>query len=143
MFCVLCLVTQSHLTLCNPVDSSPPGSSVHRILQARTWKWVAIPPPGYLPNPGIKPRSPKLQADSLLTKPPRKPQNTGMGSLFLLQGIFPTQELNQGLRHCRWVLHQLSYRGSAQACIFLFKCQQGTSQCGSYISPFILFCVSR
>ena len=112
MFCVLCLVTQSHLTLCNPVDSSPPGSSVHRILQARTWKWVAIPPPGYLPNPGIKPRSPKLQADSLLPEPPGKPKNTRVGSLSLLQGNFLTQESNQGLLNCRWILYQLSYLGN-------------------------------
>ena len=36
-------------------------------------------------------------------------QNTGVGSLSLLQGIFLTQELNQGLLHCRWILYQLSY----------------------------------
>ena len=35
-----------------------------------------------------------------------------MGSLSLLQKIFPTQELNQGLLHCRWILYQLSYQGS-------------------------------
>ena len=38
-------------------------------------------------------------------------QNTGMGSLTLLQGIFPTQESNWGLLHCRQILHQLSYQG--------------------------------
>ena len=38
-------------------------------------------------------------------------QNTGVGSLSLLQGIFPTQESNPGLLHCRWVLHQLSHQG--------------------------------
>ena len=37
------LVTQSYLTLCNPMDSSPPSSSVHRILQARILGWVALP----------------------------------------------------------------------------------------------------
>ena len=36
-------------------------------------------------------------------------QNTGVGSLFLLQGIFPTQGLNPGLPHCRWILYQLSH----------------------------------
>ena len=40
-------------------------------------------------------------------------QNTGVGSLYLLQDIFPTQELNPGLPHCRHILHQLSYKGSA------------------------------
>ena len=37
------LVPQSCLTLCDPMDCSPPGSSVYRILQARTLEWVAIP----------------------------------------------------------------------------------------------------
>ena len=39
-------------------------------------------------------------------------QNTGVDSLSLLQGIFPTQELNQGLLHCRQIIYQLSYEGS-------------------------------
>ena len=40
-------------------------------------------------------------------------QNTGVGSLFL-QGIFPTQGLNPGIPHCRWILYQLSHKGSPQ-----------------------------
>ena len=48
------------------MDCSPPGASVHGILQARILEGVAIPPPGELPNPGIEPSSPALQADSLL-----------------------------------------------------------------------------
>ena len=39
-------------------------------------------------------------------------QNTGVGSRSLLQGIFPTQGLNPGLLHCRWILYQLSHQGS-------------------------------
>ena len=39
-------------------------------------------------------------------------QNTGVGSLALLEGIFPTQGLNPGLPHCRGILYQLSHRGS-------------------------------
>ena len=39
-------------------------------------------------------------------------QDTGAGSLSLLQGIFPTQELNWGLLHCTWILYQLSCQGS-------------------------------
>ena len=53
-------------------------------------------------------------------------QNTGVGSLSLLQGIFPTQGLNPGLPHCRWILNQLSQRGSpivyAAAARFLQLC---------------------
>ena len=39
-------------------------------------------------------------------------QNTGVGSLSLFQGIFPTQGLNPGLPNCRWILYQLSHKGS-------------------------------
>ena len=68
-------VAWSCLTLCDPVDGSPPGSSVHGIVQARILEWVAIPFSGDLPNSGIKPRSPALQADSLPSEPPdNKPQ---------------------------------------------------------------------
>ena len=55
-------------TLCDPVDYSPPGSSVHEILQARILEWVVMPSPGDPPNPGIEPVSPvspALQADAL------------------------------------------------------------------------------
>ena len=49
---------------------------------------------------------------SLLSEPEGKPKNTGVGSLSLLQWIFPTQELNRDLLHCRRILYQLSYQGS-------------------------------
>ena len=62
------------------------------------WTGLPYPPPGDLPNPGIKPRSPALQEDSLPSEPPGKPKNTGIGSLSLLQGIFMTQDSNQGLK---------------------------------------------
>ena len=67
------LVTQSRLTLCNSMDSNPPGSFVHGISQARILEWIVIPSPGDLPNPGVKLKSPALQADSLLSEPPGKP----------------------------------------------------------------------
>ena len=110
---VLCLVAQSYPTLCNPIDSSPPGSSVrgdspgkntgvgcHALLQGifptQGWnpglqhcrqilyhlshqgspgimEWVAYPFSGDLPDPGIKPGSPVLQADSLPAELPGKP----------------------------------------------------------------------
>ena len=64
---------QSCLTLCDSMDCSPPGSSVHGILQARTLEWVVMPSfqillQGIFPTQGsIRPRSPTLQADSLLS----------------------------------------------------------------------------
>ena len=56
---------QSCPTLRDPMDCSPPGSSVHGILQVREyWSGLPCPPPGYLPNPGIEPASLVLQVDS-------------------------------------------------------------------------------
>ena len=81
----------------------------------------SFPSPGDLPNPGIEPRSPTLQADSLQAEPQGKPKNPGVGSLSLLQGIFPTQESNQGLLHCRGILYQLSYILMLYLFIFLVK----------------------
>ena len=77
------------------------------------WSGLPFPPPGDLPNPGMEPRSPALQADSLPAEPQGKPWNTGVGSLSLLQGIFLTQESNWGLLHCRQILYRLSYQGSS------------------------------
>ena len=55
-----------------PLDCSPPGSSVHGTSQVEYWNGLPFPPPGDLPNPGIEPGSPvspALQADSLPAKP--------------------------------------------------------------------------
>ena len=71
--CVCVLIAQLCLTLCNPMDCSLPGFSVHGILQARILEWVVILFSRGCSNPGIRPRSPAWQADSLLSEPPGKP----------------------------------------------------------------------
>ena len=101
-------VAQLCPTIRNPMDYTVQG-----ILQARILKCIAFPSPEDLPNPEIQPRSPTLQADSLPAEPQGKPTNTGVGSLSLLQQIFPTQELNLGLLHYRWILYQLSCQESS------------------------------
>ena len=63
-------VAQLYPTLCDPMDFSPPGFSVHGSLQARVLEWVAFPSPGDLPDTGIKPGSPSLQEDALTSEPP-------------------------------------------------------------------------
>ena len=82
-------VTQLHPTLCDPMDC--PWNSPGQNTEVGR---VAFPfsrgSPGDLPNPGIEPRSPALQAFSLLVEPQGKPKNTGVGGLSVLQGIFPT-----------------------------------------------------
>ena len=67
------LVAQLYLTLCDPMDYSPPGSSVHG------------------DSPG---------------------KHTGLGCHGLLQEIFPTQESNPGLLHCRYILYHLTHQES-------------------------------
>ena len=69
---VCVLVAQLNLTLCDPMDCSSPVSSVHGILQQEYWNGLPFPSPGGLPDPGIEPRSPVLQADSLPSEPPGK-----------------------------------------------------------------------
>ena len=87
-----------------------PWTVVHQIplsmgfSRQEYWSGLPCPLPGDLPNPGTKPRSPTFQADSLSAEQQGKPKNTGMGSLSLLQWIFPTQESNEGLLHCRQIL---------------------------------------
>ena len=73
MLCVCSKLLRSCLTLCDPIDHSSPGSSVHGIFQARILEWVAIFSPGDLLYPGIKPGSPPLHAISLPTEPPENP----------------------------------------------------------------------
>ena len=68
---------QLYLPLYDAVDCCPPGSSVHGILQARIRSGLPCPPPGDLPDPGIKPKSfksPVWQVDPLLLAPPGKPK---------------------------------------------------------------------
>ena len=67
------LIAQLCSTLCDPMECSPPGSSVHGILQERLLEGLLVPYPGDLPDPGIKRWSPKLQVDSLPYEPPGKP----------------------------------------------------------------------
>ena len=81
----VCEVAQSCLTLCDPVDYSLPGSSVHGILQVRILEWVAISFSRDLPNPGIEPGSPALQADALSSQPPGKPKMSSFRVLWEIE----------------------------------------------------------
>ena len=66
-------------------------------------------------------------------------KNTGVGSLSLLQGIFPTQELNQGLLHCRQILYQLSYQGRPIILyvVVIFMCLWEEVSLGSFQSTIL------
>ena len=107
-------VAQLCLTLCDSMDCTVLG-----ILQTRILEWVAFPFSRDLPNPGIKPRSPTLRADSLPAEPQGKPKNTGASCLSLLQEVFPIQGSNPGLLHCRQILYQPSYQGSPYSSLLI------------------------
>ena len=100
-------VAQLCPTLWDPMDYT-----IHGILQARILEWVAFPFSRGCSQPRDRPRFPTLQVDSLPTEPQGKLKNAGVGSLSLFQQIFLTEELNQGLLHCRWILSQQCYQGS-------------------------------
>ena len=72
LIAVMCLVIQSFSTLCYPMDCSPQAPLSIGIFQARILEEFPCPSPRDLPNPGIKPRSPTLQADSLPSEWPGK-----------------------------------------------------------------------
>ena len=123
------------------MDCSPPGSSVHGILQTRILEWVAMPSSKGSSQPRDQTQvsaslaarffttsatwetheseSHSVMSDSLrphgLYSPWNSPgQNTGASSFSLLQGIFPSQGLNPGLASCRQILYQLSHKGSTR-----------------------------
>ena len=71
--CVCVCVAQLCPTVCNPMDCSLPGSSVHGILQARILEWIAVPFSRGSSDLGIEPGPPALQADSLPLSHQRSP----------------------------------------------------------------------
>ena len=88
-------VTQSCPTLCDPIDCGLSGSSVHGFFQQECWSGLPFPSPGDLPDPGIEPGSPSLQADALPSEPPgegRKPPFKPRGELGLGMGSGEEEE---------------------------------------------------
>ena len=111
---VCVLVVQSCPTLCDPIDYSLPGSSVHEISRQEYWSGLPFPSPGDLPDPGIKPGSLALQADCLPSKSRFLSFNTNQPWLYIypLPGEPPS--------HCSsiphlWVIteHQQSSQGTS------------------------------
>ena len=123
-------VAQLFPTVCNTMDYI-----VHGIPRPEYRVGQPFPSPGDLPNPGIKPSSPALQVDSLSSEPPGKPKNTGVGSLSLLQRIFPTQESIWSTLHCRQILYQLSYQGGPRKLnVYLKYCSHACYICCKFFS---------
>ena len=99
-------VAQSCPTPCDSVDCT-----IHGVLQARILGWFAFPFSRGSSQPRDWTQLSCIAGGFLRAEPQGKPKNTGMGSLSLLQQIFPTQELTQGLLNCKQILYQLNYWG--------------------------------
>ena len=100
---MMCAKSLSSVPLfCNPMDCSQLGSSVHGILQARILEWIALPQS--VPSPARK-----LEAGKGLARLAQAEQPLGRGPS---PGDLPTQGSNPGLPHCRWILYQLSHKGT-------------------------------
>ena len=94
-------------------DRPPQGTPLRNCAAPPNLEYI-LSHPGYILQSKLKsPSHVCLLRPRGLYNPWNSPgQNTGVGSLFLLQGIFPTQGLNPGLPHCRWILYQLSHNGN-------------------------------
>ena len=81
----------------------------------RILEWVAFPFSSRSSQPRDRTQVSCIAGGFLPAELQGKPKNTGVGSLYLLQQIFPIQESNQSLLHCRRILYQLSYKGSPES----------------------------
>ena len=113
-FSLLCvLVIQSCLTFCNPMDCSPPGSSVHGILQARILEWVVILFSRGLPNPGIELRSQvsRIAGSFFTVWTTREAQEYWSGYSIPSPGEFPNPGIKPGPPTLQADSLLLSYQG--------------------------------
>ena len=89
-------VAQSCQTLCYSTGCSPPGSSVHRLFQARILEWLPFPPPGNLPSPGMEPSSSALPANSFPLS--HQGSSLGPGGVSPIEMMAPQDRLSCALR---------------------------------------------
>ena len=107
-------VAQLCLTLCDPMDYT-----VHAVLQARMLEWVAFPFSRGSSHPRNWTQVSRIGGGFFMSEPRGNPKTNVVGSLCLLQQIFPIQESNQGLLYCRQIFYPLGYQGSPQKALKL------------------------
>ena len=114
----VCLVAQSCPTLCDPMDCSPPHSSVHGILQAGILEWVVMPSPqGIFPTQGSNPGLPHCRQILYHLSHQENPRILEWIAYPLSRGTSRPRNLNRGLLHCKRILYQLSHQGSIAAAV--------------------------
>ena len=101
-------------TLYHPMLSSLPGSFVHGDSSGKNTEWVAISSPGDLPDPGIKPRSPALEADTLPSEPPLFTKS----KYYFCSKLFSSQQILEIIAHLLLLRHPKKYtkKGNAKEC---------------------------
>ena len=125
--------SESHSVLSNFLR---PHGLVHGIPQARTLEWEPFPSPGDLPNPGIKPRSPALQADSLPAEPPGKRRSLNNSS----GGVCRWNLISFFMLHNVWVFFFL-YSQKKQKDFYFRKAVSVAvkKKCFIYCDPFKIY----
>ena len=108
-------VSHSCPIICDPMDCSLPGSSIHGILQARILEWFAMSFSRRLSHPRDRTHVSFVSCTDrcVLYYQCHLGSQTGVVSHYLLQGNFPTQGSNLGLPHCRQILYHLSHQESS------------------------------
>ena len=99
---LVCVCAQSCLTLCNPMDGSPPGSSVHGISQARILEWVTISFSRGSSRPGTEPMSPAWEGGFFTAEPPEKSLKCDCGSFSSFWALKPETYLWQAPEELPW-----------------------------------------
>ena len=105
------LVTQSYLTFCDPMDCSPPGSSVHGVINLRILERVPIPFSRVSSQPGIEPRSPALQADSSLSHQGSPVEAKVLHKLYEFINKYIDYSTKVSIFHCKTFFKKYVYIG--------------------------------
>ena len=105
--CCYCSVAESCLTFCHPMDWFPPGSSVLGVYRQEYWSGLPFPFLGNLPNAGNKSGSPALQAEFLMSEPPRKPSKFGKE---YVKAVYLTYMQSTSREMSGWMKHTLESR---------------------------------
>ena len=130
-YCCCCLITKLYLILCNPMNCSLPGSSVHEISQVRELEWVAI----FLSRRsslGMEPASPALPNRFFTTEPPRKPTTIHVNVIILSfkRDSFPHKindllnlclKFGHSIPDCNWKCNILSSVSSIFEVEYIFQ----------------------
>ena len=117
LFLTICMLSCSVVSdTFGPMDCSLPGASVHGDSSGKNSEWVGVLSSRGSSQPRDRIQISHIAGGFFTSWATGNPKNTGVGSQSL-QWIFLTQKSNQGPRHCRRILHQLSYQGSP---VFLY-----------------------